>query len=87
MGGKQTKAKYEAGDEESSAEEDDFVKSTDFTSHTHTKNKYKALKLLTKFGQFKDMYGERLERDKILSPRTLFSEIFQKLPEEYTDQI
>ena len=85
MGGKQTKSKYEVNDEESSAEEDDFVKSTDFTSHTHTKNKYKALKLLTKFRQFKEMYGERLERDKILSPRTLFSEIFQKVPEEYTE--
>ena len=31
------------------------------------------------------MYGERMIRDKILSPRTLFREIFEKRPENYTD--
>ena len=90
MGGRNSKQKkYEVSEEnvisDEDSSDDDFIEDNNFINAPNNKYKIKATKLLQKFKEFKYMYGERMIRDKILSPRTLFREIFEKRPENYTD--
>ena len=89
MGGKKSRLKYELPEESSVEEEedgDDLIEHKDYTKTQHNKSYPKVLELLQKFKKFKELYAERMKREKILSPRTLFREIFEKKIQDYTSQ-